>query len=100
MTRSLAVAAMWSILGAEARGARADHRRGAEAELERGADGRGRGAILDRARRVRALELHEEALNAELRAEPWALEERRLAFTEGHAVSWVGDRQDGRVAPG
>src|SRR5713101_5273795 len=82
-----------------ARVARADHRGGGEAELQRGAHRRGRRAVLDRAGGVRALELDEQALDAELSPQARALEQRRLPFPERDAVGGVGDGQDGRVAP-
>jgi len=82
-----------------ARVARADDRRRAVAELERGTDRGGGGAVLDRAGRVGALELHEQPAHAEIPGQPRRVEKRRPALAERHAMGRVGDREDGRVAP-
>src|SRR5438034_905803 len=79
--------------------ARADDRRRAVAELKRGTDRGGGGAVLDRAGRVGALELHEQPAHAEIPGQPRRVEKRRPALAERHAMGRVGDREDGRVAP-
>src|SRR5262249_16935468 len=76
-----------------------NHRDGAIAELVRGGHCRRRGAILDRARRVGALELEEEPADAEHPSQRWRLQERRSALAEGHEVRRIADRKDGMVAP-
>ena len=79
--------------------ARAHHRGRAKAELERGADRGGRGAVLHRARRVRALELDDEAPHAEPLPETRAVEEGRLPLAQRDPVRGIGNGENGRVAP-
>ena len=77
-------------------------RRGAHdragARLERLGDGKDHPAVLERAGRVHALELEVEVRDADGRAEPGGVDERRAALAEGEPRGRVGDGQERPVA--